>query len=401
MGEENLCYNCKKPGHFARECPDAPKERRQARGPSNRDSILKPPVLGDETGVRIVMVKGRCYRQPVREVTGAAEEEMMSLEAAELNMKFDDLTNQYVLNLRDVRPEFYRFIIGSRAATLQKLEKETGCSIAVPKTKREEEEVGLVIRGLSEQSVLGARGRIEYIVESSREKLPYTHFLSIPLDMASLQPRVSSLLQEIRTKHCGGACNIEPAMVQKEAKLHLTVLMLRLYGEDSLKKAAASLRKCQTMIQQIFTEADKLHVLGVDCMNDDPTQVHVAYLKIVEDEVQQKLLDVIDQVSKEFILAGLCTSREAEGNKLLHATIVNSLWRRSAAEPAEDEEGDEDELLAKRKDVRVPFDMTPLFEAYESVDLGKHKLMRMEVSVKQAEKGETGYYKSLASIPFP
>eukprot|EP00754_Rhynchopus_humris_P051170 Rhum_TRINITY_DN9380_c0_g1::Rhum_TRINITY_DN9380_c0_g1_i1::g.33170::m.33170/K18666/ASCC1; activating signal cointegrator complex subunit 1 len=406
--KEQICYNCKKPGHISRDCPEGAKDGRR-RGPSDRESILRPPVLGDETAVRINLVKGRCYRLPLREAAGLQEEKGVSLEGAESGITFDDLTGQYALSLRDIRPEFYKFIIGVKAANLQTLEKDTGCSISVPKTKREEQETGITVRGLSEQSVLDAKVRLEFIVERNRDRLPYTHFVSVPLDMASLQPKAAAFLDTLRAEHCTEASRLEKEMVQRPEKLHLTLLMLRLHNDADVAKAGACLRRCEGALRTLYTAQDKLTLRGVDCMNDDPTTVNVAYLCVDDDEGKQKLLDAADSVAKEFILDGLATSKEAEGGRLLHATIINSKWRRerteeeeaaAAAEAAATGSWADDDPLVSKKRERVPFDMTSVFEAFGKVDLGAHKLTRMEVSTMQ-EKGETGYYEAVQSISFP
>ena len=207
--------------------------------------------------------------------------------------------------------------------------------------------------------------------------------------MASLKQPVTKLLGSIKSDHTTTAANIAPEMIQKPEKLHLTVLMMRLYSEDDKRKAATTLKRCKEMLHQVFTASDRLHLKGLACMNDDPTKVDVAYLKVAENETQKKLVDVIEHVSNEFILAGLCGSKEAANNKTLHATVVNSLWRRDHGE----ESGG--------KKTRVPFDMTALLNAHGDADLQAHKLMRMDLSERHAEKGETGYYKALESIPFP
>ena len=290
--------------------------------------------------------------------------------------------------------------------------QDTGCSISVPKTKREEQETGITVRGLSEQSVLDAKVRLEFIVEKNRDRLPYTHFVSVPLDMASLQPKAAAFLDTLRDEHCTEAARLEKEMIQRPEKLHLTLLMLRLHNAEDVAKAGACLRRCEGALRALFTAQDKLTLKGVDCMNDDPTTVNVAYLCVDDDAGKQKLLDAADSVSKEFILDGLATSKEAEGGRLLHATIINSKWRR---ERTEEEEAvaaaaaaaaagggswaDDDPLVSKKRE-RVPFDMTSVFEAFGKVDLGAHKLTRLEVSTMQ-EKGETGYYDAVQSISFP
>lgn len=48
----------------------------------------------------------------------------------------------------------------------------------------------VVITGPNRSGVVGARSRIEVIVESSRQKIPFTHFLCFPLYKSNLAKKV-------------------------------------------------------------------------------------------------------------------------------------------------------------------------------------------------------------------
>eukprot|EP01063_Lacrimia_lanifica_P041097 TRINITY_DN9494_c0_g1_i1.p1 TRINITY_DN9494_c0_g1~~TRINITY_DN9494_c0_g1_i1.p1 ORF type:complete len:405 (+),score=153.25 TRINITY_DN9494_c0_g1_i1:76-1290(+) len=404
MGEGQNCFRCDKPGHFARECPERPKDQkdRPRRVPSDRDSILRPPVAGIETGVKLSMVRGRYYRTPQRIVNTRVEEEEFTM--SDLDIRFDEITSQHVLHLREIRPEFYKFIVGAKKSMLSQLETETGCSISIPKTKKEEEEVGIVVRGLREQSVIDAKTQIDYIVERSREKIPFTHFVSIPLDTSSIMPETKKLLGGIVEKFAGAGSDIEPGMVQRAEKVHLTVAMLRIYNEEDRTKAINTLRKCEGVLKKLFTAQDKIHLRGLDCMNNDTSKVHVGYICVEENASLPKLLECVQEVANAFVMEGLCTSRDVKGNAVLHATILNSKWRKGKAEDGEESDGSDPEDLRKsnaaQMTTRVPFDYGPVLDEYGDVDLGEHKLLRMEVSQLQA-RGETGYFDALASVSFP
>ena len=48
----------------------------------------------------------------------------------------------------------------------------------------------VVVTGHNRGGVVGARSRIEVIVESSRQKIPFTHFLCFPLYKSNLAKKV-------------------------------------------------------------------------------------------------------------------------------------------------------------------------------------------------------------------
>ena len=47
-----------------------------------------------------------------------------------------------------------------------------------------------VITGPQRSGVVGARSRIEVITESSRQKIPFTHFLSFPLNKSGMENKI-------------------------------------------------------------------------------------------------------------------------------------------------------------------------------------------------------------------
>ena len=97
-----------------------------------------------------------------------------------------------------------------------------------------------MISGRSRSDVLQACERIELMVESSRRKMGFTHFLSIPLNTARMQES----FVDFRTKvleHVGGGVSgvkvavderrIDETVFQTPSLLHLTIGVLALMGE--------------------------------------------------------------------------------------------------------------------------------------------------------------------------
>eukprot|EP00756_Hemistasia_phaeocysticola_P054613 Hpha_TRINITY_DN30527_c0_g1::TRINITY_DN30527_c0_g1_i1::g.193724::m.193724/K18666/ASCC1; activating signal cointegrator complex subunit 1 len=315
-----------------------PPARKEARKPSGRASILYPPTVGTESGVKIVAVGGRCFRHPVREVRGYREAGFDVDAAGDVDIKFEQDTGHYVLELgkEAVLPECYKFVIGSKGATLQQLEQDTGCSIRVPK---EGEGAGILLRALNETAVLDAKTRIEYLVERSREKLGYTHFLSIPL-VDSVVPRCEELVSGLASLSSAES-RVDPSLFQNPRKLHLTTLLLRLYSPEAVRRAVECLRKCEPILRRLFNSGDAVHLRGLNYMNDDPQNVDVLYVDVAANETRDKILQLVEEVAEVFIMADLASSREVEHTEKLHATIMNSKWRRGA----EEQQGDDAVVL--------------------------------------------------------
>ena len=105
---------------------------------------------------------------------------------------------------------FHRFIVGKRGETIKRLMAETGAKINVPRPPRDSHGAKsgaaataaanpppVVITAASASAVRSAHTRLELVMSGARDKLDYTHFISVPL---ALDPSVSPRLQAMQNR---------------------------------------------------------------------------------------------------------------------------------------------------------------------------------------------------------
>lgn len=73
---------------------------------------------------------------------------------------------------------FWGSIIGAKGATRKRIENDTKAIISIP---RQAQHGDVLITGSTKRSIILARRNIDVIVASSRQRLEYTHFISIPM----------------------------------------------------------------------------------------------------------------------------------------------------------------------------------------------------------------------------
>jgi len=113
-------------------------------------------------------------------------------------------------------------------------------------------------------------------------------------------------------------------------------------------------------------------------MNDDPTQVDVLYVKVVNDE--NKLSDMCNYIIDTFVKAQLCLPQE--NNLKLHATLINTKLRNTPDKS------------------RQAFDATPILQAFGEIDLGLHRLSSIQLSQRGAFD-DNNYWKSVVTVSLP
>lgn len=168
---------------------------------------------------------------------------------------------------------FYGFIIGYKGSVKKKIETETNTSIIVPKINSNHEEIGMnlfciiflliylicfsylfiifvEIVGKSRASVISCRRRIDLLIESSRNKIRFTHFISIPLNTEIIMRNFENLKSGILNYSQHELDGISDDIFVSSKKLHLTIGMLRLLNEKERHEAAEALSSCVKNIIQ-------------------------------------------------------------------------------------------------------------------------------------------------------
>ena len=83
------------------------------------------------------------------------------------------------------------------------------------------------------------------LIETSRSKLDFTHFISIPVNVEEVQKNFEKFKEDILNAHSSGVRGIKEEIFQLPQKLHLTVCILILLDEEDRKKAVSILEGCK------------------------------------------------------------------------------------------------------------------------------------------------------------
>ncbi|KAL6447880.1 hypothetical protein ACFW04_000157 [Cataglyphis niger] len=279
----------------------------------------------------LIWVNGCCYRfyesSARKNIDTSApymedKESVCSDEESDINMEIVSCNGQFK-NTFKVPKVYYPHIIGTNGMTRKKLENETKTTIDVPKKGKDG---NIVITASDQQAVISARHRIDLLIANSRKKIRYTHFLSIPLNKKEIVDNYNSFKDNVLKKYNKTTYNIDESLFQMPSKLHLTIGMLKLLDDDEKKQTIDALLNCKEEIIDPFLEEFgplNIQLRGVECMNDDPTEVNVLFAQITHNE---KLQELINKIADYFVDIGL-KEKEYETIKL-HATLMNTSFKR-------------------------------------------------------------------------
>jgi len=207
-----------------------------------------------------------------------------------------------------VASSYFRFIIGSKGDTKKRLELDTRCKIFVPS---KDQDGDIVISGYQKSDVSSCVRRIQLLVQSGRQKHCPTHFLSIPFTDANIQSNMKKFRSNVMC-NLAKERGIHESIFQIPERLHLTLGTIVLLGKKERQDIEKYLNDCaDTVIRpklKDFAAADlplKIHLKGLEYMNDDPGEVDVLYAKLQLDVKDSNFLQSLcDEVVQFFFSTG-------------------------------------------------------------------------------------------------
>lgn len=341
---------------------------------------------------QIVRVGNRCYRKnPTlqREGNRAEEEDYTDFipdssgwndETCALDAPNIEQTSDGFRTTVSAPSGLFKFVIGRKGETKNRLEIETRTKIRIPKQGQKGD---IVIQGHDRNGVISAKTRIDVLVDSGRQKSPFTHFLSIPFNAKHLQDSLSDFKNDV-LRECDGDRGIDGSIFQNPCKLHLTIGCLVLLDDSEIKRAVDTLRECREEIVEPILKGRSLDIQldGLEYMNDDPSEVDVLYVKVKDPTERLQIL--ADRLVDKFTSTGLM-QREYDRVKL-HVTVMNTLFRKDPTGTAEP-----DRRQGKGRKERESFNAISLLQKFGNYKFGEDCVKAIHLSQKHSLAAD-GYY---------
>lgn len=294
----------------------------------------------------------------------------------------------------DVASEYFKYIIGKKGDTRNRIEMDTRTQIRIP---RRGQEGKIVIVGRDKKGVNSARTRVELLVISARQKQPFTHFLSIPITDENIQVKIDDFKTDV-LRECFGDRGHDQSIFQNPLKLHLTIGTLVLLNDLEIESAVKLLHQChEDIIKPLLQDQPiRCHFVGLEYMNDDPGAVDVLYIKVTFPDDNDVLEIICNQLAEKFMSAGLM-QKDYDRVKL-HATVMNTLFRKEPSGVVRASEQYQSQVRntsrsegSQRNAPRESFDARQILRKFGNYDFGLYNVKELHLSQRYST-GSNGYY---------
>ncbi|CBZ53780.1 hypothetical protein NCLIV_035610 [Neospora caninum Liverpool] len=342
-----------------------------------------------------------------------AEDDYLDEEASLLT--FDDSSSSWTLHMSIPRA-LHHAVVGKRGQKLRELERDFHVSIQMPSANEEE----VTIQGSQRDSLLSVKAEIELLLEQQKPARRYSHFICIPLTDPRLGERFNIFKAQLKAAYP----DLDEALFAQPNRLHFTILMLNLPTKESEETCRHFLESLGPRIYDaVDTRCMRLHLKGLEILNDDPSSAHVVYTtQYSGNDADQETLDRLNRLCEAVIVAfkeaGIVTDEElrrqrlvdSEGKKCsvkLHATVMNTTYqiRKARRSRPDAENEDSSSALERRREAirhaRGGFDATQLLRDFRLFDFLNAQATCVSLCSLTGSEEQGGFYRTVASVRLP
>jgi len=235
---------------------------------------------------------------------------------------------------------------------------------------------------------VSGRNQLQTIIDLHRTEQPATHFLCIALDADHMDEKFADFKEKVLELNARG---VDGSIFQEAKRLHLTLSLTPFLNDAEVNDLLPTISDTVNQIKQQYLpeELVKIHLRGIEYMNDDPGEVDVLYAKVSLPDSSNRLQKFVDEVVDALSTNGLV--KKQYDHVKLHATIMNTLFR-------ENKTPKEERTRNQKFKERVTFDATKILELYGDYVFGEVTFNKLDISLK-GSYDKDGRYKRVVSIP--
>ena len=181
--------------------------------------------------------------------------------------------------------------MGKDASKHAEMERVHHCTIAFPSRASKSSDVR--IETSTRASLLDAYHTLQRETEKARNNLPPTHFINLPLGFDSHFVETMSEFREHILQHYSTLRGMDKSLLVQPTRMHLTLLTLKCFSDADEELAQRVLEDSLPHISSLISvQPLTLNLAGLNVMNDNPSQCHVLYIDIIDDDIKRKVLQL-------------------------------------------------------------------------------------------------------------
>lgn len=312
-----------------------------------------------------------------------SEEEVISYEENNICFfKIDFITNRKLIefkSLKKLSKSFNTFITFENIESNDNIDKN---------------DISMTICGENRDQVIGTKMKINEMIVSMRQKLSFTHLITVPFNNEVMRQQFCQFKDQVLTefKDCEG---IDENLFQNPSKLHLTFCVLVLLNQNEVSKAKQILTNSLDQIVKPLLNDKPLNVCvnGLDVMNNNLKRAHILFGQIVDPS--NHFQEIADRIVGQYKESGFLRDNHSEERVKLHVTFMNSLFRQRIISRSNESQNKKFKRIK-----RESFDASRILDKYKFHKFSDFIIENIQFNDIKT-KTEDGFYGRIEIIELP